>query len=1174
MDSYLQEQEWAEYRSSGVHRFQIETPPRGGPIELTATFQSAEAGATTASLRLEPFHSQRHRFLALQTSNKRTDIGEYAVFHVRSNFPMTYFYLIVLSKNLVIHGDRVPVEDTSGPTMKTLSLPVSAEMAPSFRILVYHVTDDGEVVTDSIQVPVEGINRGRTKVVLNQHKDHSKNTLELGMWSTPGATFCTSSGRAYLYSVQAGHDLTRTSVLSALHSFENTTRPIHSANWRWRDGSQPMRSEHYITQNYGIDANTTFDLAGLVVFTDAIVESVPGSDCVEGELRCVTRGCFNATLLCNGIDDCPDRSDEMGCHVELGDDEQERRFRLDRRSVYNEFFDPEDGDWAWVRQEIGYQGGEQLVLEVPETNDDWYINGFSISQKDGFGLIETPLHYVSNRPFYMTMELVENIRRGETISARLMLANNQEIEVLALVVLVDSDDYQFVHVELDGVISHRNVRTSSGDHQHLVPIPAGESVEVTIPIKPMVEAGSFDVTIKCITQFGLDVEEATVEVSPEGVGIGKHTSFLLDLKNRAVDHKFLNILTEESPEVPYATWRRFVYGSPQGSVTVSGDVFGPVFPSASMSTVSVFGRWLKSLDGTVFNFACNTWSLHYLRLTNQLTRPLLRSVLERMNTHFILIMKRYRGGGFLFFDGGRASVWATAWAVRQLHYSQFQDWENFLYVEPRILSEAAKWLTLYQNEDGSFYETEAYEFPLDQKMDPRSKIPGETNRKRYVPLTAHVLITLHEVQEKLQGEAKAAVATAKIRAMQYLERSLNVLTDAYEITITAYALTVSNSVDREVAFMKLREARREIEGMYYWARDPLETNPVSKDVNQRPYVEPKNEQPWDAQSVEATSYGLLVYLLRDGVGIDQEKMVKWLNSMRMFDAAWISTVDSIMAMQALTEYSFRARLRDITDMQVYIETSGLRNFQEVVRITNNATSVIPAVELPQVWGHINVVGQGAGQAVVQLDLSFGIDREDLKDTPPVKAFDLTVRENALQEARNKSIIHVEACFRWVNTDESPVSGATILEVEFPSGYRLDQQVANANVRAFKRRPMNTLMNGKTAPDKIFWFFDKVYSNFTQCYNWTIFRRFLVANYTAVRTAFMYEYFAPERFEMQILNSTELNVIDICQVCGSYQCPYCPWYSGAASLGPSLLLVAAVACQMAVLALGGTSPSAR
>ena len=57
------------------------------------------------------------------------------------------------------------------------------------------------------------------------------------------------------------------------------------------------------------------------------------------------------------------------------------------------------------------------------------------------------------------------------------------------------------------------------------------------------------------------------------------------------------------------------------------------------------------------------------------------------------------------------------------------------------------------------------------------------------------------------------------------------------------------------------------------------------------------------------------------------------------------------------------------------------------------------------------MGTGAGQAVVQLDVSWGYDRESMKDTPPVKAFDLTVTENALQHARNKSIIHVEACYK-------------------------------------------------------------------------------------------------------------------------------------------------------------------
>ena len=41
--------------------------------------------------------------------------------------------------------------------------------------------------------------------------------------------------------------------------------------------------------------------------------------------------------------------------------------------------------------------------------------------------------------------------------------------------------------------------------------------------------------------------------------------------------------------------------------------------------------------------------------------------------------------------------------------------------------------------------------------------------------------------------------------------------------------------------------------------------------------------------METTAYGLLVYLIRGGVSIDQEKMVLWLNTMRMTDGGFLTT---------------------------------------------------------------------------------------------------------------------------------------------------------------------------------------------------------------------------------------------------------------------------------------------
>ena len=53
-------------------------------------------------------------------------------------------------------------------------------------------------------------------------------------------------------------------------------------------------------------------------------------------------------------------------------------------------------------------------------------------------------------------------------------------------------------------------------------------------------------------------------------------------------------------------------------------------------------------------------------------------------------------------------------------------------------------------------------------------------------------------------------------------------------------------------------------------------------------------QLYDTRAVETTAYGLLAYLIRDGVNIDQEKMVLWLNTMRMNDGGFISTTVRIL----------------------------------------------------------------------------------------------------------------------------------------------------------------------------------------------------------------------------------------------------------------------------------------
>ena len=58
------------------------------------------------------------------------------------------------------------------------------------------------------------------------------------------------------------------------------------------------------------------------------------------------------------------------------------------------------------------------------------------------------------------------------------------------------------------------------------------------------------------------------------------------------------------------------------------------------------------------------------------------------------------------------------------------------------------------------------------------------------------------------------------------------------------------------------------------------------------------------------------------------------------------------------------------------------------------------------------------------------------------------------------------------------------------------------------------------------------------------RYFPVANLTRTRQAVILEPLRPERFFVRTFNATSLYILSICEVCGSYQCPYCPHYSNS------------------------------
>ena len=124
----------------------------------------------------------------------------------------------------------------------------------------------------------------------------------------------------------------------------------------------------------------------------------------------------------------------------------------------------------------------------------------------------------------------------------------------------------------------------------------------------------------------------------------------------------------------------------------------------------------------------------------------------------------------------------------------------------------------------------------------------------------------------------------------------------------------------------------------------------------------------------------------------QDQITDWLNTMRMGDGGFISTVDTIVALEALVTYSYNNRINDITELNVEVELPD-SNITENVAVTGKTAlgiSRLRTIPIPNVWGTMKFHATGAGQAVVQLDVNYGVDYEPHKDIPPKVSFQYVI----------------------------------------------------------------------------------------------------------------------------------------------------------------------------------------
>jgi hypothetical protein len=334
--------------------------------------------------------------------------------------------------------------------------------------------------------------------------------------------------------------------------------------------------------------------------------------------------------------------------------------------------------------------------------------------------------------------------------------------------------------------------------------------------------------------------------------------------------------------------------------------------------------------------------------------------------------------------------------------------------------------------------------------------------------------------------------------------------------------------------------------MMYWSEASIGPATIVYQ-SQRPYIQHRLPHKNDAEAVEATAYALMVYT-RFG-GLMTENIVRWLNFMRLHFEGFVSTYDTIVALEALIDFSFRTHVRSLSEMKLIVEPSSQPEKLATLQVTPDNLAqqhILPIV--PNVWGHISVTAKGSGFAVLQLHTKYNVDRDFLLIQPPVKAFDLEVHQSV--SGRNKSVINFRSCGKWLLSREQLTSGVAVMEIDIPTGYLQYKPVID---RYLDMGTVPRLRRARVLHKSAVFMFDYLTAEWT-CVQFSVERWFPVANMTRYFKSRLYDLNKPELFVETVSDNYAMYKLSICEVCGSYQCPYCPYFSHASLTNPYFSLI--------------------
>lgn len=634
--------------------------------------------------------------------------------------------------------------------------------------------------------------------------------------------------------------------------------------------------------------------------------------------------------------------------------------------------------WLWFDEITPASGRITKKLTVPDSITTWMLRAVAISKDKGLGVAEDSL--VVFQPFFLTIDLPYSAIRGEEFPVKVAVYNYLNAK-------------QSVQLDIEKAGWFDLLDQSS----KTIEIGPNDIGGVQFVIRPTKIGVANEIKISARSPQAADAAIKTIIIEPEGVARELVNNLALEAgMNRMIDTAIPDVVVADSGRAYVALTSSFLTQTIEGLDALLQMPFG-------------------CGEQNMINFAPDVYITKYLENSGQAKPEIMAKAEKFMITGYQReLTYRRTDGSFSAFgmNDESGSLWLTAFVLKS-----FSQAKGIIYIDSSVLDGAATWITSKQNGDGSF---DAVGFVHHQEM-----LGGLQGKDA---LTAYVAIALMEAGET-SGSQKAAA---------YLESRLDAMTDPYAVAITAYSLELAKSSKAADAYNKLMSMAKEDENGMYWGGDIVEPEPVT--MNGR-MIAPFRPNVNRSASIETTAYATLA-LIKHGDSFNASKSSRWLISKRNAYGGYGSTQDTVVTLQALTEFAVGAR--SDADLVITLKGTGV---DRQIKIDKSNFDVLQIVDVP-VNARIDMKITGTGNAIGQVVRRFNEPAADMK--PAAQMLKIDVKYDTTQVEVNDLVkVAVDLQFNPLPELYIAEAGMIVMDVSIPTGF---EAVTDSIVAVTKKLP--------------------------------------------------------------------------------------------------------------------------